>query len=105
VLAALGQRTSVEGAWAALGLATIAGVLSALPFGLGAADAVLAILLTAQGVPPAVAGAAALILRAVTTLPLGIAGAASSSWLFAGRRPGDVPPPALFRHDADPGAS
>jgi uncharacterized protein (TIRG00374 family) len=105
VLAALDRPISIEGAWAALGLATIAGVLSALPFGLGAADAVLAILLTAQGVPPAVAGAAALILRAVTTLPLGIAGAASSSWLFAGRRPRDVPAGTLFRHDADPGAS
>jgi glycosyltransferase 2 family protein len=88
VLIALHADVSLPGAWAALGLATIGGVLSALPFGLGAADVVIVVLLGLQGVDAAGAGAAALLLRATATLPLGILGTASWIWLTRG---GDLP--------------
>jgi uncharacterized protein (TIRG00374 family) len=83
VLGALGVSLAPGGVWAAMGLAICAGVLSALPFGLGAADAVLVLLLASQGVAAPIASAAAIILRAVTTLPLGLAGTAS--WIYLGR--------------------
>lgn len=88
VLSAFGSEIMIAGVWAAYGLSICAGVISALPFGLGAADAVLVILLVAQGVDAATAGAAAIVLRAVTTLPLGIAGTAS--WILLGKRAGVV---------------
>jgi uncharacterized protein (TIRG00374 family) len=83
VLVALGVELSLAAAWAALGLATIAGVLSALPFGLGAADLVLTGLLVGLGVDPSAAAAAALLLRVTVTLPLGLAGTAS--WVALSR--------------------
>ena len=89
ILGALGQEVSPIAAWAALGIATIAGVLSALPFGLGAADVVMTALLAALGVPPAAAGAAALLLRATVTLPLGLVGTAS--WIALNRGPEATP--------------
>ena len=70
-------------AWGALGLATIAGVLSLLPFGLGATDLVLAYLLASLGVPAAAAAAIAFGYRLVSTLPLGLLGAVSYAWLSA----------------------
>ncbi len=86
LLGALGQPLPIDASWAALGLATVTGVLSALPFGLGAADAVLAIVLGQLGVGAAIAGAAVLLVRATATLPLGIAGAIS--WAVLGGRGG-----------------
>lgn len=83
LLAMLGQPLSLDASWGALGLATVAGVLSALPFGLGAADAVLAVLLGSLGIGTAVIGAVVLLLRATATLPLGICGALS--WSVLGR--------------------
>ncbi len=80
---ALGSDVTLGGAWAALGIATIAGVVSALPFGLGAADVVMSAILVVLGVPAATAGAAALLLRATATLPLGLAGTAS--WIRLNR--------------------
>lgn len=91
IVLSLGHEVSPIGAWAALGLATIAGVLSALPFGLGAADIVLTALLVALGVPAPAAGAVALLLRATVTLPLGLAGTAS--WIALNRGP-QAPTPA-----------
>jgi hypothetical protein len=85
ILLALGHDLSPVAAWAALGIATIAGVVSALPFGLGAADVVLTALLAALGVPAAAAAAAALVLRATVTLPLGLAG--TVSWIALSRDP------------------
>jgi uncharacterized protein (TIRG00374 family) len=79
VLRAFDVSLPLGGAWAAIGLATCAGVISALPFGLGAADAVLVVLLVAQGVAAPTAAAAAVVLRSVATLPLGIAG--TISWI------------------------
>jgi len=86
LLGGLGQPLPIDASWAALGLATVAGVLSALPFGLGAADAVLVVVLGQLGVSPAIAGAAVLLVRATATLPLGIAGAIS--WALLGGRGG-----------------
>jgi uncharacterized protein (TIRG00374 family) len=85
ILLALGHDVSPLAAWAALGFATIAGVLSALPFGLGAADVVMTALLAVAGVPATAAAAAALLLRATVTLPLGLAGTAS--WIALNREP------------------
>ncbi len=85
ILVALGYDISPVAAWAALGIATIAGVLSALPFGLGAADVVLTALLAVLGVPASAAGAAALLLRVTVTLPLGLIGTAS--WIVLNRGP------------------
>jgi uncharacterized protein (TIRG00374 family) len=86
VLAALGSPLSLVGVWAALGLSIVAGVISALPFGLGAADVVLVVLLGAQGLPATDAGAAALLLRLTSTLPLGIVGTAAWIQLTGGQR-------------------
>ncbi|CAN5439228.1 hypothetical protein BH20CHL6_BH20CHL6_09440 [soil metagenome] len=94
VLLALRVSLPIEAAWAALGLATIAGVASALPFGLGATDVVLVVLLTSMGVATAPAGAAVLLLRATATLPLGIAGAASWGVLSRGGQSLDVAAPS-----------
>jgi uncharacterized protein (TIRG00374 family) len=98
VLQALGVDLPPGGVWAATGLAICAGVLSALPFGLGAADAVLVLLLVAQGAEVAAASAAAIMLRSVATLPLGLVGTAS--WLQLWRAaPGEPPasPPSAIR--------
>ena len=89
VLGALGSPLPPVGVWAALGLSIVAGVISALPFGLGAADVVLVVLLGAQGLAGTDAGAAALLLRLTSTLPLGIVGTASWIQLTGGQR---VPP-------------
>jgi uncharacterized protein (TIRG00374 family) len=84
LLQMLGESVPLEAAWAALGLATLAGVVSALPFGLGAADAVMSLVLVALGVTPPAAGLTVLLLRATATLPLGVAGALS--WAALARR-------------------
>ncbi len=97
ILLALGQDISPVAAWAALGLATIAGVLSALPFGLGATDVVMTALLAVLGVPVATAGAAALLLRATVTLPLGLAGTASWIALNRGSEPNHAGTAAVHR--------
>jgi len=84
VLNALDTPVPLIGVWGAYGLAICAGVIAALPFGLGATDVVLVILLGAQGVDVSTAGAAVLLLRIVATLPLGILGTGSWIWLQRG---------------------
>lgn len=81
VAASVGISIDPVAAWGALGLATVAGVISLLPFGLGATDLVLAGLLATLGVPPPAAAAIAFGYRLVATLPLGLLGAASYAWL------------------------
>lgn len=83
VASSVGITLDPVAAWGALGLATVAGVLSLLPFGLGATDLVLASLLASLGVPPSAAAAIAFGYRLVSTLPLGILGTASYIWLSA----------------------
>ncbi len=67
--------------WAALGLGAMAGVISALPFGLGALDAVIAIVLVSFGTDAAAAALITVLLRLVATLPTGLFGAASFVYL------------------------
>ncbi len=83
VAASVGIAIDPVSGWGALGLAVIAGVLSLLPFGLGATDLVLAALLGSLGVPAPAAAAIAFGNRLVATLPLGLLGAASYGWLSA----------------------
>jgi uncharacterized membrane protein YbhN (UPF0104 family) len=78
---ALGVALEPLAAWGALGLAVTAGVLSLLPFGLGAADIVLVALLGALGIAAAPATAIAFGYRLVATLPVTLAGVASYAWL------------------------
>lgn len=90
---AVGVELDPLAAWGALGLATIVGVLSLLPFGLGTTDLTLATLLGAAGVPPVQAAAMTFGYRLVSTLPLSLAGIASFAFLSArlpDHRPGDA---------------
>lgn len=89
---AVGVELDPLAAWGALGLATIVGVLSLLPFGLGTTDLALAALLGAAGVPPVQAAAMTFGYRLVSTVPLSLAGIASFAYLSArlpDHRPGD----------------
>ncbi len=70
-------------AWGALGLSITAGVISFLPFGLGAADLVLVALLEALGIDPPTAAAITFTYRLVSTLPTALLGVASYAWLSA----------------------
>jgi uncharacterized protein (TIRG00374 family) len=80
---ALGVTIDPFAAWGALGLATMVGVLSLLPFGLGSTDLALVALLGVAGVPTIQAVVITLGYRVVSTLPLSIAGIASFAWLSA----------------------
>lgn len=60
------------------GVASLAGILSAIPFGVGSADAVLMVGLLAVGVSPPLVAAAAVLLRLVNTGPLLLAGVAAA---------------------------
>lgn len=79
----LGVDLDPLAAWGALGLAITVGVLSFLPFGLGATDLVLVTLLGTLGVDAPAAGAIVFGYRLVTTVPLALAGAASYAFLSA----------------------
>jgi uncharacterized protein (TIRG00374 family) len=100
VLASLGTTVSPIGLWSVFGLATIAGVASALPFGLGATDVVLVVGLGLLGVPPAIATTSTLMLRMVGTLPAGLAG--TVSWILLSRKPSSnrAPRGAMERPEA-----
>lgn len=83
VAMAVGVDISPLAAWGALGLSITVGVLSLLPFGLGAADLTLVALLGILGVAPPDAAAIALGYRLVATLPVALAGVAAYAWLSA----------------------
>jgi uncharacterized membrane protein YbhN (UPF0104 family) len=83
VAAAAGVTLDPRAAWGALGVSIVAGVLSFLPFGLGAADLVLVALLTVAGVPALQAGVIAFGYRLVSTLPYALEGVAAYAWLSA----------------------
>ena len=91
---AFGFEIGLAKSWAILGLATIVGVLSAMPFGLGAADATIALALPALAVATSAAAVVALTLRALVTLPLGVAGATSYALLTRSIDDAASPPPA-----------
>jgi uncharacterized protein (TIRG00374 family) len=71
------QHISLTEAWVVLAAAGLAGMLSGLPFGLGAGDAVMISLLNAYGVGVSPAGAIAILTRCLINLPTGILGLAS----------------------------
>jgi len=85
VLVAAAYDTTLDplAAWGALGLSITAGVISFLPFGLGAADLVLVALLGALGIDPPTAAAITVTYRLVSTLPTALLGVASYAWLSA----------------------
>lgn len=91
VASAIGAHLDPVLAWGSLGVAMTAGVLSMLPFGLGATDVVLASLLSSVGLSPIQAGATTIAYRLVSTLPLGLTGVAAY-WLELARPRASVEP-------------
>ncbi len=84
VLEALGAEVTVMEAWIAFALASLAGMLVMMPGGLGVWDAALPAILTSQGVDLLTATAAAILLRGLQTLPLGLL--AVAAYLALSRR-------------------
>ncbi len=84
VLEALEADVTVMEAWIAFAVASVAGMLSILPGGLGIWDATLPAILTSRGVSLLSATAATILLRALQTLPLGLL--AVAAYLFLSRR-------------------
>jgi len=74
LLAGLGDAIDVVQAVAVYATSQVAGILSTLPFGLGAADAILVAVLSTYGVSVADSATTAVLFRAVSTLPLALAG-------------------------------
>lgn len=83
VARAIGVSLEPLAAWGALGLSITVGVISFLPFGLGATDVVLAALLGTLGVDAPLAAAIVFGYRLTATVPLAMAGAASYAYLSA----------------------
>jgi uncharacterized protein (TIRG00374 family) len=65
----------------------VAGILSTLPFGLGPADVIVVTLLAKVGVAVTAAASVAVLMRAVTTLPMALAGLAAYLILERARVP------------------
>ncbi|MGH7765536.1 MAG: lysylphosphatidylglycerol synthase transmembrane domain-containing protein [Candidatus Dormibacteraceae bacterium] len=74
LLASLGDVIHITQAVAVYTVSQVGGILSTLPFGLGAADAILVTVVAGYGVTFADAATTAVLLRATSTLPLGLAG-------------------------------
>jgi uncharacterized protein (TIRG00374 family) len=74
LLAGLGDSVPITQAVAVYATSQVAGILSTLPFGLGAADAILVALLSGYGVGLADSATVAVLFRAASTLPLALAG-------------------------------
>lgn len=74
---AVGLDLTLISSWAFHGGGMVVGTLSALPFGLGAADLTIKSLADLQGFDPVNAALAAVAMRLSLTLPLGILGALS----------------------------
>lgn len=94
-----GGDVGLAGAWLAYATASLTGMLSTLPGGLGLWDAAMAFSLAAGGVEMDTAVATAMLLRALSTLPLGVGAIASYGYLARGSpgggraapRPADAP--------------
>ena len=76
-IAALGHRVPITQAVAAYTTSQVAGIVSTLPFGIGSADAILVTVFAGYGVTVTLAATVAVLLRALTTLPQGLAGLAA----------------------------
>jgi uncharacterized protein (TIRG00374 family) len=85
LLDAAGGSASGAQAWLAYGTASLAGMLSLLPGGVGIWDATLSFVLAGHGVEIALAITTTLLLRALSTLPLGLLAVASYAHLAHGR--------------------
>ena len=86
VLRALDIDLSLAEAWTALGASMLAAIATFLPLGLGTMDATLAAVVGASGNSFSSGAAAALLLRATITLPLGLLALGSYLYLIGGRR-------------------
>jgi len=74
LLAGLGDSIRITQAVAVFATSQVAGILSTLPFGIGAADAILVTVLAGYGIAVGDSATAAVLLRAVSTLPQALAG-------------------------------
>jgi uncharacterized protein (TIRG00374 family) len=74
VLNALDRIVPMTQAVAASTTSQVAGIVSTLPFGIGSQDAILVTVFAGYGVTVSLAATVAVLLRAVTTLPQGLAG-------------------------------
>lgn len=74
LLEGVGTSLSLQEAWVVLGVGAIAGMLSGLPLGLGATDAVMVSLLRAYDVDVTTAGTVVVLTRLSINLPTGILG-------------------------------
>jgi len=74
LLGSLGVTIRITQAVAVYATSQVGGILSTLPFGLGAADATLVAVLAGYGVTVADSATAAVLNRAISTLPLALAG-------------------------------
>ena len=79
----LGFTLNAAEAWALLGTALLAGIVTLLPLGIGTFDVVLASLLGATDQSLNSGAAAVLLVRATMTLPLGLAAIASYLYLMS----------------------
>lgn len=74
VLYALGHVVPITQAVAASTTSQVAGIISTLPFGIGSQDAILVTAFAGYGVTLALAATVAVLVRATSTLPQGLAG-------------------------------
>jgi len=74
VLDALGHVVPMTQAVAASTTSQVAGIISTLPFGIGSQDAILVAAFAGYGVTVALAATVAVLVRATSTLPQGLAG-------------------------------
>jgi uncharacterized protein (TIRG00374 family) len=77
VLDSLGHLVPITQAVAASTTSQVAGIISTLPFGIGSQDAILVTVFAGYGVTVALAATVAVLLRATSTLPQGLAGLAA----------------------------
>jgi uncharacterized protein (TIRG00374 family) len=90
-----GQGLSLQEAWVVMSVGAMAGMLSGLPLGLGATDAVMLALLRAYDVEATTAGTIVILTRLLINLPTGILGSlAYLATLRQGRAGGGSPPEA-----------
>jgi len=88
VVQALGLEISGAEAWTAIGASFLAAIFTFLPLGLGSMDATIAAIIGATQHGFQAGAAAAVLLRATATLPLGIAAFVSYVYLVSARRRG-----------------
>ncbi len=85
VVRALGLDLSPAESWTALGASMLAGILTFLPLGLGTLDATLAAVVGVAEGGFSTGAAAAVLLRATVTLPMGLAAVGCYLYLVSGR--------------------